>query len=308
MHRGILKRDTVSAGLTSEGLLVELYYDRVDVGYTVKYLEIGTNKLLYEDKHGQGIFGESVVEYAVGLNHLGYTLVRDSTNQEVVSVKQIHLSANADSNVIVFYYQEAVYTLKYQIVGSPDGATLSMTSENINAVSGNPNGSMPYIDSNHHFSGWYLDEACTRPVPAEWVDEESMKITPHSDGVWLANHTYFVKIEPNHTSMTISTLGCADVDDGQIFIFSIKGLSDNCLDVNLMITIIGNSTAVIEQLPLGSYSVTELTEWSYRYTPDSVTKDITLAINESNNKLTFSHVRTNTHWLDGNAGAKNNFD
>lgn len=300
--------NTVSAGLTSEGLLVELYYDRVDVGYTVKYLEIGTNNVLYEDKHGQGIFGESVVEYAVGLNHLGYTLVRDSANQEVVSVKQIHLSANAESNVIVFYYQEAVYTLKYQIVGSPDGATLSMTSENINAVSGNPNGSMPYIDSNHHFSGWYLDEACTRPVPAEWVDEESMKITPQSDGVWLANHTYFVKIEPNHTSMTISTLGCADVDDGQIFIFSVKGLSDNCLDVNLMITIIGNSTAVIEQLPLGSYSVTELTEWSYRYTPDSVTKDITLAINESNNKLTFSHVRTNTHWLDGNAGAKNNFD
>ena len=292
---------SVSAELTSEGLLFELYYDRVDVGYIVKYLEFGTNKVLYEEKVGDGIFGEQIIEYAPGLTHLGYTLVSDS-------VKELHLAANEEINVIEFYYKESTYSIKYQIVGSPDGATLSLNSENLLAVSGEPTGSLPYISNGYHYVGWYLDEACTHPVPADWVDEDTKLITPKSDGVWLSSHTYYVKIDPDFTSLTISTLGCADVDEGQIFIFNVKGTSENCQDVNLTVTVVGNSSAVVENLPIGSYEVTELEDWSYRYTPDSVSKSITLAISPDSNKLTFSHVRSITKWLDGNSNAQNNYN
>ena len=292
---------TVTETLTSEGLLVEFYYDRVDVTYTVKYLETGTNKVLYPEKTGEGIFGEQIVEYAPGLTHLGYSLVSDS-------VKDIHLSANEGSNVIEFYYQETIYSLKYRIVGSVDGASLSISSENILAVSGKPSGSVATVKSGYHLVGWYYDEACTRPVPAAWVDTASGKITPKSDGVWLASHTYFARIDPDFTSLKISTLGCSDVDENQVFIFNVKGTSENCSNVSLNVTVVGNSSVNIDHLPVGTYTVTELTDWSYRYTPDGSSRSIQLSIDDAKNVLTFSHIRSKTKWLDGNAVAENDFD
>lgn len=292
---------SVTAELGSEGLLVELYYDRVEVGYLVQYLQLGTNNVLYEEKIGDGIFGEQVIEYAPGLTHLGYTLVSDS-------VKQIHLSADESLNVIEFYYQETIYSLKYQIVGSPEGASLSLSSENIMAVSGNPTGSVPYINSGYHYVGWYFDEACSHPVPTEWINEETKQIIPQTEGVWLSSQVYYLKVDPDFTTLTINTLGCADVDEGQIFIFQVEGVSENCTDINLTVTVVGNGKVVIEKLPIGTYSITELEDWSYRYTPDSSTKDITLAISPESNRVTFSHVRSTTKWLDGNSNAKNNFD
>lgn len=292
---------TVTAELTSEGLLVELYYDRVDVSYTVRYLELGTNKVLYTEKIGEGIFGEQIVEYAPGLTHIGYTLISDS-------VKQIHLSANESVNVIDFYYQETTYSLKYQIVGSPEGATLSLSSENILAVSGVTTGSVPTINNGYHFVGWFYDEACTRAVPAEWVDDTTYQIAPQSDGVWLASHTYYAKVDPDFTSLTISTVGCADVDDDQVFIFRITGTSDLTVGVDLTVTISGNSSVTIDSLPIGSYLVTEDSLWSYRYTPDDISKTISLSIDSTKNRLTFSHIRSTVKWLDGNSSERYTYD
>jgi len=291
----------VTAELTSEGLLVEMYYDRVEVGYTVKYLEQNTNKVLYTEKKGQGIFGEQAVEYAPGLTHLGYKLVGDS-------VKQLHLAADESVNVIEFYYEESVYSLKYQTVGSPDGARLSIESENVKAVTGTPVGSQPLMNSGYHFVGWYFDEACTRPVPEEWVNPDNHRISPVSDGVWLASHTYFARIEPDFTSMTVGVIGCADVDAGQTFFFRIQGVSDNCLGVDITVTVVGNSSVTVNTLAVGEYRVTELTAWSYRYTPDSAEKLLTLGVIPSANEVTFSHARSVTKWLDGNASADNVYD
>lgn len=290
--------DSVSAELTSDGLLIEMYYDRVDVSYTVRYLESGTNNLLYEEKRGAGIFGEQIVEYAPGLTHLGYSLVSDS-------VKSLHLSANEDTNVIEFFYQETNYSLKYQIVG--EGATLSLSSENVTAVSGVATGSTPNVESGYHFVGWYYDEGCTRPVPSDWVNEETNRIRPKSDGVWLANHTYYAKVDPDFTSLTITTVGCGDVDAGQIFIFCVKGISDGCNNINITVTVVGNSSVTVDKLPIGTYSVTELSDWSFRYTPDSAVKNVTLQVAQVNG-LTFSHVRTTTKWLDGNDNSQNDFN
>lgn len=283
----------VFATLGADGLLIELYYDRQNVSYTVNYLEIGTNKVLYTQKTANGLFGAQAIEYAPGLTHLGYELVSDG-------IKQLNLSTDLALNVINFYYQEAVYSIKYQIVGPEGAGQLSMTSENVMAVTGNPGGSYPIVSSGYSFHGWYFDEACSHPVNSSWVDPETNRITPVRDGIWSQNHTYYAKIDPDFTTLTISTLGAFDIDESQVFIFRIKGTSEATLGTELTVMVIGNSSVTVANLRVGDYEVTELVDWSPRYLPDSEAKDISLSANASKNNLLFSHIREESKWMDGN--------
>ena len=292
---------TVTVNLDAEGALIEFYYDRVNVKYTVKYLESETNVVLLDEKVADGIFGGQVVENAPGLTHKGYTLVSDS-------VKQLHLSTTETSNVIIFYYQEITYSLQYKIVGSTEGGSLSIESENVFAVSGEPQGSTPYVSEGYHLVGWYLDEGCTKPVSSEWIGEGS-HMTPEKDGdVWLASHTYYAKIEPNYTTLTITASGADSIDEGQIFMYRVQSAPAAAEKVDITVTVSGNSSVVLTGLALGDYTVTEITEWSYRYHPDAVSKTISLKVDTAQNTLTFTHARVNEKWLDGNNDIINNFN
>ena len=284
--------NSVNVTLGADGLLIELYYDRQTISYVVNYLESGTNKVLYTQKQGTALYGAQALEYAPDLSLLGYSLVSESA-------KQLHVSANADLNVINFYYQEATRSIKYEIIGPEIAGSLSMTSENVLAVTGMPSGSYPIINPGYTFRGWYLDKACTTPVDASWVNAENNRITPVRDGIWGQNVTYYAKIDPNFTTMTISTLGAAEIDENQVFLFHIVGTSEATEGTELTVMVIGNSSVTVENLFVGTYSVTEITSWSYRYTPDSVTKSVRLTANVQNNRVTFSHARTETKWLDG---------
>ena len=290
----------VVATLGADGMLVELYYDRVNVDYTVNYLENGTDKVLYTQKVGTGIFGGQVAERAPGLTHLGYTLVGDS-------LKQLHLSSDAGVNVINFYYQESTYSLRYQIVGSEDGGRLSINSENVQAVSGNANGSTPTINRGYKFLGWFLDEACSRPVPAEWVDAATNKLTPQRDGVWTSSAVFYAKIIPDVSTLTIQTLGAAAADADQVFIFRVKGTSENVKNVDFTVTVMGNSSITISDIEIGDYTVTELTDWSFRYTVVNATKGISLAVDGNKNVVAFAHIKSQNQWLDGNDSVTNLF-
>jgi hypothetical protein len=272
---------------------VELYYDRVNIDYVVRYLESGTRKVLYEEKRASGIFGQQIVEYAPGLTHIGYKLTSDSA-------KEINLSSNESLNIIEFFYVESEYQIKYEIVGATDGATLSTSSEYVNAVSGIPMGSRPILSKGYHFEGWYLDRSCTTPVPDGWVDEANYLI-PVRDGIWLSDMTYYAKVEADYTTLTVKTVGTADVDSGEMYLFRIQGTSDATRGIDLQIRVVGNSEVTVTHLPIGEYTVTEIVDWSYRYTPDYMTKTIKISYqNSQNNVVLFSHVRTNIKWLDGN--------
>lgn len=292
----------VEASLTSNGLLFELYFDRDTVRYYVQYLDIDTNKVLYEDNTERyGIFGAQVVEYAPGLTHIGYTLVSENAIQ-------INLSANESLNVITFYYTSSEYTLSYEIVGDTSGATLSQYSEFVKAVGGVPYGSMPTLKKGYHFVGWFLNASCTEAVPAEWVSDEGHLI-PECDGIWLANKTYYAKVEPDYTTLTVKSVGVADIDRGEIFIFRIKGNSPECANIDVTVTVVDNSSVTVSHLPVGEYTVTELVGWAYRYTPDTVSKTVSISYaHGSDNSVTFSHLRTNTKWLDGNDNNMNTYD
>ena len=176
----------------------------------------------------------------------------------------------------------------------------------LKAVTGVANGSRPMIASGYHYVGWYYDEACTRPVLAEWIDS-TYKITPQKDGVWENNVTYYVKIDPNLTSLTISTVG-ATATDMQMFLFRVQGISGEAIGVDIMVTVVGNSSTTISKLPIGTYVITENTAWSFRYQPDEASKTIALGVDVTKNVVKFSHVRSADKWLDGNNSASSKFN
>jgi len=89
------------------------------------------------------------------------------------------------------------------------------------------------------------------------------------------------------------------------FLFSIKGQGKNSY-IDLTVVITGNGSAVIDNLPIGDYTVTELTAWSWEYTPDSESKPITVVTDEALNKLTFTNTYQESDWLSGESGVADN--
>lgn len=100
--------------------------------------------------------------------------------------------------------------------------------------------------------------------------------------------------------LTITKSGAEAIDENQTFIFNVVG-ADN---FSLTVTIHGNGSVTIKDLPIGSYTVTEVTEWSWRYQPtDGAAKTITLTAGD--NPLTFTNTRENVKWLDGDCWCEN---
>lgn len=291
---------SVTVELKGEGLLVELYYDRETYGYTVKYVDSATRREIISAKQASGVFGEQVLEYAYDLTAKGYTLV--SENLKILTV-----SANPELNTLEFLYSESLATIKYEIVGPKGCGTLSQSSENLTAFSGTAIGSTPIPAKGFIFMGWFTDNSCKLPVSESLVDS-SGKLSPvkAANEIWT-DRTYYAKFAALEADIKISVTS-ATVSDDQNFIFKVSGKAGTETEkINLFVTINGNGASTIVDLPLGEYTITELSGWSWRYYPDSVVKNITLEYSDTPLEVPFNHTRTNGKWLDGNSHADNIF-
>ena len=292
---------TVMTTLTADGALIELYYDRLSFDYVVRYLDSHTDRALTDEKTATGLFGAQIVEYALNLEHLGYELVSDAAKSHTVS-------ANVDRNVIEFLYQEKTVALKYQIVGPSGCGALSQYSENLTAISGQPNGSIPLVNNGFIFLGWYQDANCTVPVDSSWVNSETRRIVPQKDGNVWNGATYYAKFAALETDLTITTQSTSSSDANQVFLFRIQGKTGTKTEgIDLTVTVVGNNSVTVTKLPTGDYTVTELTDWSWRYENSTARRDLTLEYNNGTNQLIFDNRRENGMWLDGNAVKDNRF-
>ena len=113
---------------------------------------------------------------------------------------------------------------------------------------------------------------------------------------------------PAYTSLTIIKNGADDLDRNQTFLFRVTGEG-----VDVTVTVHGNSSVTIDGLTIGaSYTVTEITEWSWRYGEQVFTTTlnnyeapatggitVTLSANKEENSVTCTNTRTVPYWLDG---------
>lgn len=296
-----------SGTLTDDGLLLNLYYDRIEYPYAFRFLEYGTDEKLVDAESGNARYQARVSQTAKNIP--GYTLVSDANQSINIAIEDPADVAN--KNVKVFYYTEQTVDIKYLVSGPQGCGTLSSYQDNsLNVRTGTPGGSTPTASAGFKFVGWFKDEACTEAANASWVSADN-KLTPdktknygtqETPAMGYEAATYYAKFEADVADLTITKHGYVATDGEQSFIFTVTGPDG----FSKKIVIQGNGTVVLTGLKIGEYTVTEDTAWSWRYTPESGSVSITLKPGETN-AVTYVNERTNDKWLGDDSYVKNVF-
>ena len=105
-------------------------------------------------------------------------------------------------------------------------------------------------------------------------------------------------------SLTIKKEGTVGETEG--FIFNVVKADD--ANTSFRVSVQGNGQVTITGLPLGTYTVTEDTDWSWRYKGGVIVSDssVTLTKESPTAKVTVTNTKTNEYLLDGNDYKQNN--
>ena len=82
------------------------------------------------------------------------------------------------------------------------------------------------------------------------------------------------------------------IDPNQTFVFKVKN-NDNGKTMEIVITGAGQKT--VKSLPMGNYTITEDTAWSWQYTPTEASQ--TIVVNETSKTVTFENAKNSNNWL-----------
>lgn len=301
-------KSNASGELTAAGLVLNLYYDRIEYPYEFRFVEkdINPEKQLADSVTGSARYQAQVTQTAKTIP--GYTLA--SAENQAIHIA-IEDGTPAVKNVKIFYYTEQTVDIKYEVVGPNDCGTLDNYQDvQLKVTTGEVKGSAPTAAEGFKFVGWYKDEACTQPVDADWVKDS--KLTPgktknygtaEKPVMGYEAATYYAKFEYDVADLTITKKGCESIDENQSFIFDVTGPNK----YSKRVVVNGNGSVTIKGLKIGEYTVTEVTSWSWRYTTSNNPRTITLQPAETN-AVTFENTRNKEKWLGGDAYCKNTFD
>lgn len=290
-----------SGKLTASGLVLNLYYDRIEYPYEFRFLEQGTDKQLAAPAKGTARYQAQVTRKAETIP--GYTLV--SAENQAINIAIEDPAGVAKKNVKTFYYQEQTVDIKYVAVGF--GTLDNVQDSNVKVLTGSVNGSTPTPNAGYKFVGWFEDAACTKAVNQTWVGADNkltpQKSVPYGNQKGYGAATYYAKFERDVFDLTITKAG-KNIDPNQTFVFHVKG---NNNDVNMQVVITGTNKQVIKNLPVGDYTITEDTSWSWKYTPvDGATQELKSdSIQDGAATVTFENENNGTNWLTSLAKAIN---
>ena len=295
-----------SGTLTEAGLVLNLYYDRIEYPYEFRFLEQGTNKELADSVTGNARYQAQVTQTAKAIP--GYTLV--SAENQAINIAIEDPANVASKNVKTFYYTEQVVDIKYQVVGPDNCGSLDNYQESqLKVTTGTVKGAVPTAADGFKFVGWYKDVECKQAVDAAWI--ENNKITPQKTAdlgngtMGYEAATYYAKFEYDVADLTINKQGWQAIDENQSFIFDVTGPNGYYKRVVIQ----GSGSVTIKGLKVGTYSVTEVTDWSWRYkTADGTANSIEHEIKPKDGFVfDFTNSRENGKWLGGDAYSKNVF-
>ena len=155
----------------------------------------------------------------------------------------------------------------------------------------------------------------TKPAPytdadLEFVCDKTPFVVPNSDTVInftvKANGTDITDKVQGDTDYTVRPKFCtltinkdvADLhgaNDSFIFDIAYEGNVEGFTPAQVVIN--GAGTATLTGLPIGTYTVKEDTDWSWRYTCDNSSASTTLSASKDNGSLTITNKLAENNWL-----------
>lgn len=276
--------------ITRDYDLYPKFDDQVSIEYTVHYYKAGTTDKVADDKVNTVKIGTTVTEKAkmgTELNLLSgemqkkYYPAKTSTSEVIKVVGQ----------EIIFYYTVAAsveYTVYYQ---DANGKNLK---DPVTKTTEYSTVTEPYLQIDGY-------------APHQFSITKDMSADPEQNKIVFIYY-------PTLTTLNICKTGFDAADAGTTFIFRIKGTDENTKNIDLRVTIHGYVSGgdvpnvTVADLPVGSYTVTEESDWSWRYQPTNGEQPITLDPDGAKNVLTFENERKDGQWLSGDAYKPNKYN
>ncbi len=255
----------IKYALTEYGMSINFYYKRVPVKYTVQYIDENGNVFAFDERFNQEIFSEENLhgktvsvtvdpELNAILRGKGYGLASGTTIS-------ITLDPVESRNVVRFQYTPRPVFYYYNIVGVDDpalaGVSLSLPTESIDANStANTKGSTAKESDKYYFDGWYADAECTVLV----TKDPYIQPKKTANGIY-EDATYYALFLPRNANTSIQVTS----KHGDNFIVQLVG-KEGTLAAGMSIEIaVVDGVAKLVNLPVGTYTVTIKTDWSWRY-------------------------------------------
>jgi hypothetical protein len=199
-------------------------------------------------------------------------------------------------------YEEKMTTIHYKAIGNgkvafADGSGddleyMDTPTEQIAFYTGKAKGAKVYAGVGATFTGWFKDEACKEPVTAKdgvW-DRTDNSFRPNAN-IINEDVTFYAKFETG--SIVIER---KNANPGQSFVYLIKSASGMSMYISLQCDKTGVGQVVVLEAALGTYTVIELEDWSWRHDGTEQTKSHQGT--ERKLEFKFSGPVTNDKWLN----------
>lgn len=278
IHEG---NSTDVSGLYNEADTSSWKYDFVDVSYTVEgadgdtvspadctdYLVKATFSPKYDGKNADGKIND------------------DATVDGTATVHVLKPTVTVNANDVWKYYGESY--------NAPDGSritgSVAWSDKNGHDVSGIAViGSEPYGTDDLQYS--YENGSFVVPNT-----DTTINVVVSAKGKELTSTSYVV--HPKFCTLTINkeVAKLYGANDSFIFDIAYEGNVEGFTPAQVVIN--GAGTATLTGLPIGTYTVKEDTDWSWRYTCDNSSASTTLSASKYNDSLTITNKLTENNWL-----------
>lgn len=117
----------------------------------------------------------------------------------------------------------------------------------------------------------------------------------HANGSVTVTNAYALHL----FDLTIKTSGVEAIDENQTYVYRVHGDEPHTKLIDLTVAIHGDGQATVKNLPSGSYKVTQVNAWSWRYTPDQ-TAERSVTLNANGTVVEYKQTRAH----EGDAGNK----
>ena len=280
-------------------------YDEVDTSGADSW-KYDFVKISYAVKQGDAAVGNTVApadctDYTVTATFAPISdgkgaqgVANDMAGKSVDGTAKVHVlkpTLTAKAEDVTRYYGES-----YTPDGSNVNASVSWTdAKHSNITAADATGDAPYTTEDIQSGYDWVGKIGTDIVPNHDTDVNLTYKVNGNDITDKVNGDKSYKVIAKTCTLTVNKSVAKTYSNNDSFIFNVVGKGN--VPYNAQVVITGNGSATLTGLPVGDYTVTEDTAWSWRYKSDNSKATTTLSSAKDNDSVTITNKLDDNRWL-----------